>query len=334
MVQLNSLSFGLISRNWSKDERENALKNKPAVASCACPIFAGFCRVRFVDEDLNRQFALPRLREAPDGKIWEQTRAAELDQILGPKANEEEAVDFVLDLHTTTANMGVTLVAHLHDPVSVAACAFAADRCLELYDIEAKILLEEESRETSPFLFSVGRHGVLVEVGAISTGLVEANVVRQMRLASECLLEFFERTNEHAKAWSGVDSTPEVRFDGIPGLSYPAATWPAGERHIFMDSGRKVSPPASSATEGLLSLPAMYHPEFQGKDWSVLRPGQPLFQTAAGENILYDGSEGEGAVAIFVNEAGYQNASSGAGFGIAYGAQSQVLKVVADPATL
>lgn len=287
-----------------------------------------------MDEDLNRQFAADRLLSGPDAKIWEQRRAAELDRQLGPKLAASPAMDLVLDLHTTTANMGVTLVAHESDVIGMAACAFAADGLMADHGTEVRVLLENTSREQSPFLFSVGRHGVLVEVGPISTGLVEAGVVTGMRLASEYVLQFFERCNWHAAMWHGIEATLEERIAGDAARGLPPAPFGGGHRDWFMDSGDKIAPPPAASTAGGPPVTAMFHPDLQGCDWSVLQKGQPLFETPAGETIAYDGTLPAGAVPIFINEAGYQNASSGAGFGIAFEKRVSLPGVAADPASL
>lgn len=262
-------------------------------------------RVRFLDVDLNRQFAPEALASpaSPD-EPREITLARALDKTLGPKASPDPAQDLVIDLHTTTSNMGMTLVVQDMDSVSIGACAMVKAE-LEADGIPTRILWERTTREESPYLFSVGRHGVLVEVGPIATGIVEAGVVADMREATERLLEYFQRLNEQGEA---------VRAAEAEGRDAPPPVWGGGPVEVYEDLGIKVAPPLP--VEDDIAAP-MFHAELQDQDWIPLRVGQGLFELPCGEVITYQGEHGDDVVPIFVNEAGYQNASSGVGFGLA-----------------
>ena len=66
--------------------------------------------VRYVDTDLNRCFTTETL--SAQGSKLEEKLAAELVHSLGPKREDgcNCACDFVLDLHSTTSNMGLSLI--------------------------------------------------------------------------------------------------------------------------------------------------------------------------------------------------------------------------------
>lgn len=64
---------------------------------------------RFVDVDLNRQFAAADLADIHLAG-YETQRAKVLDARYGPKAVPSRAVDLVIDLHTTTTTMGITFI--------------------------------------------------------------------------------------------------------------------------------------------------------------------------------------------------------------------------------
>ena len=66
---------------------------------------------RFLDEDLNRCFLRSKLDAPPETR--EALRAREVDAALGPKGSDT-AADLVIDLHTTTANMGVTICVEIN----------------------------------------------------------------------------------------------------------------------------------------------------------------------------------------------------------------------------
>ena len=68
---------------------------------------------RYVDEDLNRCFSLSGLGQSRDS-TYESRRAAELDSSLGPKSSMSPKTDLLIDVHTTTSNVG-TLLIHSRD---------------------------------------------------------------------------------------------------------------------------------------------------------------------------------------------------------------------------
>jgi len=75
---------------------------------------------RFIDADLNRQFAG---RRSEDTQQLEAVRAAEIEAQLGPKGSAQ-ACDVVVDLHTTTSNMGCTLIVNSYCQLALRAAAY------------------------------------------------------------------------------------------------------------------------------------------------------------------------------------------------------------------
>ena len=57
---------------------------------------------RYIEEDLNRCFTCKDLDDQTL-TLYEQRRAKEINQLLGPKTSPTPKADFVLDLHNTTA---------------------------------------------------------------------------------------------------------------------------------------------------------------------------------------------------------------------------------------
>uniref|UniRef100_A0A8D3BZU8 N-acyl-aromatic-L-amino acid amidohydrolase n=1 Tax=Scophthalmus maximus TaxID=52904 RepID=A0A8D3BZU8_SCOMX len=97
------------------------------------------CR-RYVDTDLNRCFTHATLNgPISDSAPYEMTRSRELNAMLGPKGSPG-AVDLVCDLHNTTANMGLCLIAysdcdwiclHIFKHLQLSlACWIICDACL------------------------------------------------------------------------------------------------------------------------------------------------------------------------------------------------------------
>ena len=133
---------------------------------------------RFVDEDLNRQFSGAAMVAAkaalPATLSVEQRRAREIDDLLGPKfgrdgdANKPPTMDFIIDLHTTTANMHTSLIVGQGDPLTTQAAAYVMHKCREK-NLNVCILMHTHaSQEARPNLASIAPHSFSIEVGPVS----------------------------------------------------------------------------------------------------------------------------------------------------------------------
>jgi aspartoacylase len=228
---------------------------------------------RYVDQDLNRQFSIKDLRD-PELKGCEQEYAKSLDRLLGPKENPR--IDFVIDMHTTTANMGMSLIINTNDPL-VVGMAFYIKQNMP----EARLFYEPDDRLENNFLISMGRlNGLLIEVGPIAQGLLNYQVYSDTRLAVMHALDYIEKRNT-----------------GQP-IELPAQM----SAYQFI---KKVPLPTDSNGE----ITAMIHPNLQGKDYQAIQPGDALFMTLAGETITYSGQPN--VYGAFINEAAYYDKKVG-----------------------
>ena len=231
---------------------------------------------RYIDQDLNRQFNIGDLNN-PELMGCEQQRAKSLNELLGPKENPR--VDFIIDLHTTTANMGVSLIFNSDDPLVVGMAFYIKQKMPN-----ATLFFEPTNRLEDHFLTSLGRlNGLLIEVGPIAQGLLNYQVYSETQEAVMHALDYLEISNTGQS------------------LKLPAQM--TGYQFI-----KKIPLPENA--EG--SITAMVHPKLQGKDYHEINPGDPLFITLAGETIVY---EGESRVyGAFINEAAYYDQKIGLSF--------------------
>lgn len=231
---------------------------------------------RYIDQDLNRQFNIQDLKN-PQLKGYEQQRAKSIDALLGPKENPR--IDFVIDMHTTTANMGMSLIFNSSDPF-VTGMAFYIKQKMP----HATLFFNPDNRLDDNFLTSMGRlNGLVIEVGPIAQGLLNYQVYSDTHRAVMHALDYLQQ-----------------RTEGLP-LNLPAQM--VGYQFI-----KKISLPRDENNE----ITAMVHPNLQNKDYHVIEPGAPLFITLAGETIVY---EGESTVyGAFINEAAYYDQQIGLSF--------------------
>lgn len=225
--------------------------------------------VRYLDQDLNRSF-VPALLDAPGQGDRELERARELLARHGPEGSVPCLV--ALDLHSTTAAMGNSLVVYGRRPADLALAAGLQQR------LGLPIYLHEQDLAQTGYLVERWPCGLVVEVGPVPQGVIQSTICRQSQLALEAALEVL------AEARSGA-------------LRQPAGL--VVHRHLgSLDLPR----------HGDGSPAAVVHPQRQGRDWQPIEAGDPLFLTAEGATIPFHPSadQGDGPLwAVFINEAAY-----------------------------
>ncbi|MCM2678155.1 aspartoacylase [Echinimonas agarilytica] len=223
---------------------------------------------RYCDQDLNRQFSEADLAN-PTLTGYEQSRAKAINQQLGPKGDAR--IDFIIDLHTTTSNMGATLLLLQQGEVYNKLAAYVQQQMPEVIVIRDDDHLAQADHR---LLATLGKFGVIVEVGPVPQSVLRADVYQQSEQMTQHILDFLELWNKQ--------QLPSLPSD-IDAYRYTESlTLPLD------DQGNRLG---------------MVHPHVQDSDFNALEPGAPLFQcfdgtvmTYQGESIVYPG---------FVNEAAY-----------------------------
>jgi aspartoacylase len=221
---------------------------------------------RYVDQDLNRSFGLHDL--ANDNlETYEAKLAKELNDVLGKKGSKHPNVDFIVDLHTTTANMGLSVVVSNSSTITWRAIAYLCkmDPSLKVYRWQGDI--------ENSFVDSMAPHGFAIEVGAVPQGVLRADLFLQTEALIYHLLDYIEKENRTDDL--GLDSSLEI-YNHEALVDYPRNK------------------------EG--EIVGMVHQDRQDKDFTLIKQGDPLFLTLENETITYDGEE---YYTIFINEAAY-----------------------------
>jgi len=229
----------------------------------ANPAAAAACR-RYIDRDLNRCFALSNLNS--NDSALESVRAREINDLLGKKGSED-APDFILDIHNTTANMGVTLILSSSEPALLQISAIIASEFSNIH-----IYLQPEKREESPYLGTIAKSDVCIEAGPQAHGTINAEIFFKVEKIVFRFLELIEAWNNGAlPKISNFETFTEMRS-----IDYPRN--PKG------------------------NITAIIHPLLQGKDFCELKSGMPIFMGFDGKEIFW---EGETCYPTFINEAAY-----------------------------
>lgn len=224
---------------------------------------------RYLERDLNRSFD-PALLQATGPVPLEVERARQLLAACGPTGATPCLV--AIDLHSTTAAMGNSLVVYGRRPADLAlAAALQSDLGLPVY------LHEADARQTG-YLCERWPCGLVIEVGPVPQGVLAPAILRQTHLALESALAALERA-----AQGRLRLPPQLVV----------------HRHLgSLDLPRHA--------DG--SPAAVLHPQRLGRDWQPLQPGDPLFLDGDGATLPYRppaGLEGCTVWPVFINEAAY-----------------------------
>lgn len=221
---------------------------------------------RYIDRDLNRCFSSSDLQNSTLCTV-EDTQAKFIYQTLGPKGNLP--ADFILDLHTTTANMGLSIILGDNSPFNLKLAAH-----LSSIEPSLKVYTWIELDQEPSFLNCICDKGFGIEIGPIPQGILNADIFQKTEGLVQTVLDYLEKLNRGEV--TQINSTLTL-YTHLKVVDYPKN-----------DSGE---------------IEGMIHPDLQGKDYEELNPGDPIFITFDGTTIYY---EEEATVwPVFINEAAY-----------------------------
>jgi len=223
---------------------------------------------RYVDKDLNRTFTIAGLNDQTLDS-YEDKLAKEINKKIGPKGSDKPNVDFVMDLHSTTSRMGLSLCISNEDKLTWQVAAYLKE-CMP----EVSIFRWKGDTNDTSFVSSIPPSGFTIEVGSIPQGVLRADMFFETEKMIQNILDFFElyNTNKLDKTYKNLEIYDNSRM----------IDFPKGE-------------------DG--NINAMVHPNLQENGYFELKKGDPIFVTFYGENICFESDEK--LYALFINEAAY-----------------------------
>lgn len=221
---------------------------------------------RYIDRDLNRCFATEDLANL-ELTGYEDLLAKEIANRLGDK--DRPKFDVIIDLHSTTSNMGLTILPSSRQPFNFRMAAY-----LTTLHPDVRVACGVRCSQDDPMLRTLSLLGCTIEVGAIAQGILDVALFQKTEMLVHEILDYIERLN----LGKPLATPPSLTvYQSISSVDYPRN--PSGE------------------------LQAMIHPQLQFKDYAPLHPGDPMFLTFTGETIIYRGEDT--VFPMFINEAAY-----------------------------
>ena len=215
---------------------------------------------RYYQVDLNRCFNLQQINH--NHQYYEQSLAREIYHRV-----KQANFDFILDFHTSTSNIGLTLLLSNSNPFNLQLAAY-----LSALDPEIKIVRTDKTGDKNRF-----RHlfpfGFTVEMGAIAPNVIDPIWFKRGEKLIKQILNYIEQTNQQQQ----------------PQAPQSLLVYSLSETVCF--------PTESGAIVG------MVHPNLHGNDYCALDPGEPMLIDFKGKSIIYRGADT--VYPIFVNEAAY-----------------------------
>lgn len=221
---------------------------------------------RYIDIDLNRCFLRQDLENA-NLSSYEAQRAKEIYHIFS--SQNTNSSDLIIDLHTTTANMGLTFIFESHHPFNLQLAAHLTS----VYP-NFKVLASGTQNQDSSVLRSISKLGCTLEVGAVAQGVLDASLFQQTKALVGTILDWVEAYNQ--------GTIPSLKNSLTIYQKIQTIDYPRNERR---------------------EIQAMIHPQLQFRDYEPLNPGDPMFLTFDGESVLYEGKST--VYPVFINEAAY-----------------------------
>ena len=223
-------------------------------------------KIRYIDSDLNRLFRMDELKKL-DRSSYENERARVINHMIGPKGDNN---NFLIDLHTTNANMGVTIMTPQQSTFQLNLLNYIAER------VDNVNIYFSKMSNDRPSLNSVTNGSFLIEVGPVVNNTLQADVYFVMKDLVYHALEFIDK---HEVGELALNTKLELEgYQSAGAIPYPRDE------------------------EG--NILGMIHPSIQGQDLKkVIKKGDPIFKLFTGEDILFE-REGEYLMA-FINESAY-----------------------------
>ena len=219
---------------------------------------------RYIDKDLNRSFN--SIKNNLDNSFYEINRANHLIEKYG--VNGSEPCQIAIDLHTTTANMGTSIVMYGRREKDFCLAA------LLQHKFGLPIYLHEKDNKQSGFLVEAWPCGLVIEIGSVAQNFHDPKIINRFLIIISSL------RNEINKLKNNQIKLPKQIIAHIHqgSIDYPR--------------------------EKNGNINCLIHPERMNQDWKPIKKGDPLFIDIEGKIKTYTGDET--IWPVFIGEVSYK----------------------------
>jgi len=262
----NELTGIFLLNHWINNKNEISkyeymtellLSNKKAIGQ----------KKRYVDKDLNRCFSRDNLNNM-NLKSHEDMLAKEIDKAYGSKSHS--GFNFIIDMHTSTSNMGITLMIE-SNRFNLKIADYVREHIPDV-----NIYCFEKSTRTQSCLRSITPYAIGVEIGPVAQNLLCHKTINKMRLTVNSILDAI------GSVCNKIDENDLYEVTNV---------------YCHIDD--VYFPDDSAGCEYLI------HEELEGKNYQPLKKGDPLFIDIKGKGEVVRYESEDNLCPVFVNEAAY-----------------------------
>ena len=223
--------------------------------------------LRYIDVDLNRSFNSINENDFNTSENnYEIKRANFLVQHFGK--NGYEPCEIAIDLHTTTANMGTSIVMYGRRTKDLCLAALIQNK------FSLPIYLHENDLQQTGFLVEAWPCGLVIEIGAVAQNFYDPKIVNKFLIILSSLREEINKLK---------NETIKLPKKLIVHVHQGSIDYPKDKED---------------------NINAIIHPERINKDWKQINKEDPLFLDIDGNTLQYQGEEI--IYPVFIGEVAYK----------------------------
>jgi len=221
---------------------------------------------RYIDVDLNRSFKESKNYDKHKNSCYEINRANFLVDKFG--INGSNPCQIAIDLHTTTANMGTSIVMYGRRLKDFCLAALLQNK------FGLPIYLHEKDKAQTGFLVEAWPCGLVIEIGPVAQNFYDPEIINRFSIIISSLRE------EIDKLKNKLIKLPEKL---VIHVHQGSIDYPRDEKGDI---------------DGLI------HPERINQDWKLIKKGDPLFLDSKG--IIHEYANDELIWPVFIGEVAYK----------------------------
>ena len=221
---------------------------------------------RYIDVDLNRSFKKSNSYDQKNNSVYEINRANFLVDQFG--INGSKPCQIAIDLHTTTANMGTSIVMYGRRFKDFCLAALLQNK------FGLPIYLHEKDKLQTGFLVEAWPCGLVIEIGAVAQNFYDPKIIDRFLIIISSLRKEIDKLK---------NNIIELPKNLVIHVHQGSVDYPRDEKGDI---------------DGLI------HPERINQDWKMIKKGDPLFLGSQGMIHTYDGDQL--IWPVFIGEVSYK----------------------------
>ena len=221
---------------------------------------------RYIDADLNRSFKEIQNHNQFNSSVFEINRANFLVEQFG--IHGSKPCQIAIDLHTTTANMGTSIVMYGRRLKDFCLAALLQNK------FGLPIYLHEKDKAQTGFLVEAWPCGLVIEIGAVAQNFYDPKIIDRFLIIISSLRE---------EIYKLKNNLIELPKELVVHVHQGSIDYPRDEKGDI---------------DGLI------HPERINQDWKLIKKGDPLFLDSQGKVHKYNGDQS--IWPVFIGEVAYK----------------------------